>query len=214
MFLPFHANRSLPGSGRLQGRRHFPDAAADIGIVVGEEAPVRESQIAEEIPLEGEAGARVHRRVAGGEEHGRVFQALRRLGIERRVKAVDGAFELTADVVIVDGRGEHQHIRLREPGIDLLHVILLRTGARSPAVAVFAGKAAADVHAADAENLHGVSALLCRLAEGGDHFRSLTLRAGTAVQNKDIQGGSPLYFQYSVSVTPPFPRRAAMSAAL
>ena len=179
--------------------------------MIGKEAHVLQSQIAEEIPLEGKTCASIHICITGGQEHGNLFEPLRRLGIEGCIEAVNDAFELAADVVIVDGRGQHQHVRLPKAGVDLLHIVLLRAGPLPFPVAEFTGQAAADIHAADRKGLHAVPGFFRRLPENGDHFRRVPLGAGAAVQHKNVHLLASIQ---SVIVTSPCPRSAVMSAAL
>ena len=93
--------------------------------------------------------------------------------------------------MIVHGRGEHQHVGLIERRVDEAHVIGLYAGARVLLVAVLAGEAARDAHAAHVEHGDGVTSRLRPLAVGGDHRCSVSFGTGTPVENDYVHARLP-----------------------
>ena len=105
---------------------------------------------------------------------------LRTVRIGGGIEPVDGAFELTGHVVVVDGRGQHQKLRFLQRVVDQLHVIVLDAPAVSSGMAVFAGPASMDVHAAHIKHRHGVAGLLRSLTEGGYHLAGQPFGTGAS----------------------------------
>ena len=105
---------------------------------------------------------------------------------EAAVETVDGAFELSRDAMIINRRGQHQHLRIPQRVVDLLHVVLLDARAVPAGMAVLAGEAAFDVHVRHVQHGDLMSRALRAGAERLRHLRGVALGPGTAVQNQNL----------------------------
>ena len=84
-------------------------------------------------------------------------------GAVEGAEAVHHGLQLGGHAVVVQGRGEHQHIRIQNFSADALHIVLLDAGAL--VAAVDAAGAGVDISVGHVDELHGVAGLLRPLAE-------------------------------------------------
>ena len=89
--------------------------------------------------------------------------------------------QLTADAVVVDRRGDHQHFRFLQQRIDFLHIILLNALSAPFGMAVFAGETAADLHPAHVHHIHLMARRHSPFPERLNHTLRVSVGPGTAV---------------------------------
>ncbi len=85
--------------------------------------------------------------------------------------------------MIIDGRGQNQHFRLVQQGVNLLHIVLLNALAAAFGMAVFAGQAAGDFLLADGDHVYLVARLAGALGKSLRHGGGGAVGPGTAVEN-------------------------------
>ena len=100
------------------------------------------------------------------------------------IDAIDGALELAGKTVVIDGLSQHDHLRLIQQRIDLLHIVLLNTlplMSRIFFVAVFAGKTPGNFLLADIHHIYLMTIFLRALCESHYHSRSISMGPGAAI---------------------------------
>lgn len=101
--------------------------------------------------------------------------------------ALDGGFKLGGWGEEIDRAGQDEHVRPLHFLFDFLLIVPDDAFAVSPAVAVFAAKAAADGHAADGKFDDVVARFFSASFESGGEGARISMRPCAAVQDEDSQ---------------------------
>ena len=155
-------------------------------IIGGVNPHVLQSEVVEEGVLVLVDRTAIHMVATGGEDQSRLFELFRFI---QSIDAVDGALELAGKSVIIDGRGQDDHLRLVQQRVDILHIVLLDALTFMAAVllmAVFTGKTPGDLLLADIHHGDNMAVFLRALPERLHHGGGVAVGPGTAIQHKDL----------------------------
>ena len=118
---------------------------------------------------------------AGRKDERRFFQMLRFI---QCIDAIDGTLELAGKTVVIDGGSQHNHLRLIQQRINLLHIVLLNALPLMAGiffVAVFTGKTSCNFLPADIYHIHLMAVFPRAFCESRRHGCGISVRPGTAV---------------------------------
>ena len=172
-------------------------------IVCCEDAHVLQVEVVEEGVLVLVDRTAIHMVAAGGEDQGRLFELFRFI---QSIDAVDGALELAGEAVVVDWRGQDDHLRLVQQRVDRLHIVLLDAltlMAAALLMAVFTGKTPGDLLLADIHHADNVAVFLCA-------FRNASTMAAVLPWGRGLPFSTRIFIaqppKEKVTDTSPLPR--------